>query len=181
MLDKKWKVLESKYLFKQPWLTARIDKVELPDGRVNPMYYVLEYPSWVNIVALTTDGKLIMERQYRHGLGEIRFEIPAGVVEKGEDPMDAAKRELLEETGYTGGDWSLLMVASPNASANTNLNYTYFAKGVHPTGTQHLDPYEELEVHLMTPDQVLDLLQQGEMRQATMIAPLYKAFYNHLI
>ena len=67
--DKKWKILSSEYLVQRPWLTARRDVAELPDGRVNHEYYVLEYPDWVNIIAITKDGRIVMERQYRHALG----------------------------------------------------------------------------------------------------------------
>ena len=67
--DKKWKVLDREYLIKRPWLTARRDKLELPDGRIMNKYYVLEYPDWVNVIAITKEGEFVMERQYRHGLG----------------------------------------------------------------------------------------------------------------
>ena len=89
-----WKTLKSEYLFKRPWLTARRDTCELPDGRINDEYYVLEYPTWVHVVAITMDGKMVIIRQYRHGLGRTCFEIVAGCVEEGEDPLVAAKREL---------------------------------------------------------------------------------------
>ena len=99
----KWKVLSSEYLIRKPWLTARCDRLELPDGRIMPEYYVLEYPDWVNVIAITKDGKFVMERQYRHALGVEAYELPCGVMENGETPLEAAKRELLEETGYGGG------------------------------------------------------------------------------
>ena len=95
----KWEVLDSEYLFRRPWLTVRHDTVRLPDGRINPEYYVLEYPDWINVLAITEDGKFVLERQYRHGLGKTCYEIPAGVIEKGETPLEAARRELQEETG----------------------------------------------------------------------------------
>ena len=102
--DRKWKVLKSEYLFKRPWLTARRDEVELPNGARNPEYYVLEYPNWVNVLAITRDGKFLMVRQYRHGLGKTCYELCAGVCEATDaSPLDAARRELLEETGYFYG------------------------------------------------------------------------------
>ena len=75
----KWKTLESEYIVKRPWLTARRDKVELPNGTIHPEYYVLEYPDWVNVIAITKDGKFVMVEQYRHGLDEIFTELVAGV------------------------------------------------------------------------------------------------------
>ena len=119
--EKKWKILSSEYLVQRPWLTARRDVAELPDGRVNHEYYVLEYPDWVNMIAITKDGLIIMERQYRHALGKTCFELPCGVIEEGETPLEAAKRELLEETGFSGGEWKEWMTLSPNPATSTNL------------------------------------------------------------
>jgi len=95
--DGKYEVLSSKYLIRRPWLTARVDSCKLPDGRPVPEYYVLEYPDWINVIAITDDGKMIMERQYRHGVGKTAYEIPCGVIEKAEEPLAAAKRELQTE------------------------------------------------------------------------------------
>ena len=105
MKDMTWKTLSSEYLIKRPWLTARRDKVQLPDGRILDEYYVLEYPTWVNVIAITKEGDMVLVRQYRHALGRTNFELVAGVLEKGEDPLVAAQRELLEETGYSGGEF----------------------------------------------------------------------------
>ena len=102
----KWKILDSEYVIKRPWLTARKDKVELPDGRIIEEFYVLEYPDWVNVIAITKDGQFVMERQYRHGLSVEGMELPCGTMEDGETPLQAAQRELLEETGYGNGEWS---------------------------------------------------------------------------
>ena len=99
----KWKTLSTEYLIKRKWLTARRDTVQLPDGRINEEYYILEYPDWVNVIAVTKDGKFVMERQYRHGAGEVGYELPCGVMEPDESPLCGAQRELLEETGYGKG------------------------------------------------------------------------------
>lgn len=174
----KWKILNSKYLFRRPWLTARIDTVELPDGRVNPEYYVLEYPSWVNVIAIDENGMFVMERQYRHAMGLTEYELPCGVVEEGEEPLAAAKRELEEETGYTGGTWSLLTGIGANPGSLNNMTYCFLAEGVRKTSSQKLDDTEDLTVHLLTEGQVLEILQHDELKQALMAAPLWKYFYN---
>lgn len=173
---KKWKLLDSEYLFKRPWLTARRDRLELPDGTIHPEYYVLEYPTWVNIIARTADGHYIMVEQYRHGLGEVLTELVAGCVEPGEDPLDGAKRELLEETGYGNGNWKLLTVLSANASSNNNLSYSYLATGLEKITGQHLDKTEDIEVKLLTEDELRQMLLDDKIRQATMAAPLWKYF-----
>lgn len=177
--DTKWKILESEYLVKRPWLTARRDKVLLEDGRINDEYYVLEYPDWVNVIAITKDGKFIMERQYRHGLGVNSTEIPCGVMEKGEEPLQAAQRELLEETGYAGGKWTKLMTICANPGSQNNLTHCFLATGVEKVGEQHLDATEELTVMLMDEEEVKHLLLDGKLVQALMVAPLYKYFYNN--
>ena len=81
----KWETLQSEYLIKRPWLTARRDVVKLPTGKIYDEYYVLEYPDWVNVIAIDENGMMLMERQYRHGAGILSTEICAGVVEKGEE------------------------------------------------------------------------------------------------
>lgn len=175
----KWKTLDSEYLFKRPWLTARRDKVMLPNGTIHNEYYILEYPSWINVIAITTEGKFVMVEQYRHGLDDIFIELPAGVVEDGEEPLEAAKRELLEETGFGGGTWELSTVISANPSTQTNLSYSFIATGVERMSSQHLDATEDIEVKLLTPEEVKSMLQNDEIKQALMAAPLWKYFATH--
>ncbi len=179
MKDMDWKLLKSEYLFKRPWLTARRDTCQLPDGRIMDEYYVLEYPTFINVIAITKDGQMVLVRQYRHGLGRTCFELVAGCVETGEEPMAAAKRELQEETGYTGGKWSETMIYSCNASAMNNLSHSFLAIGVERTDAQHLDATEDIEVYTFTQDEVREMLLRGDFMQASMIAPLYK-YFSHL-
>lgn len=174
----KWKSLYSEYIIKRPWLTARRDKIELPDGRIIPEFYVLEYPEWVNVIAITTDGKFVMERQYRYAADSTNYEIPCGVMEQGETPLEAAMRELKEETGYGGGQWRELMCISANPTSMTNMTHCFVATGVEKVSDQHLDATEELEVHLLSRDEVLALLQNNEMIQSLMIAPLLRFFMD---
>ena len=174
--ERKWKILSSEYLFRRPWLTVRRDQVELPDGRVKPEFYVLEYPDWVNVIAITEDGRFVMERQYRHGLGRTCYEIAAGVIEEGETPLQAAQRELMEETGYEGGTWEETLSLSGNSSTTNNISHCFVARGVRRTGGQHLDSTEDLEVVLLDKSQVWDLLIHDQIKQALMAAPLWRFF-----
>ena len=175
MMDK-WKVLSSEYLIRKPWLTARCDRLELPDGRIMPEYYVLEYPDWVNVIAITKDGKFVMERQYRHAAGVTAYELPCGVKEKGETPLKAAQRELAEETGYGGGEWREMMKISPNPGAMTNWTHCFVATGVEKTSAQHFDEHECLTVHLLDRDEVWALLKENKIYQSLMSAPLWPYF-----
>lgn len=173
---KPWKKLSSEYLIERPWLTARRDVVELPDGRINPEFYVLEYPSWVNIIARDREGMYIMVEQYRHGLGVVEMELCAGVVEEGETPLEAAKRELEEETGYTGGTWETGMVICGNPSVTNNLTYCFIARDVEQTAAQHLDAVEDLVVRRISEAELYELLVSDSMKQALMAAPLWRYF-----
>lgn len=174
--DITWKVLDREYIIKRPWLTARRDKVQLPDGRIIEEYYVLEYPDWVNVIAITKDGEFVMERQYRHALGVNSIELPCGVMEEGETPIEAAQRELLEETGYAGGEWSKLMTIAPNPGSMNNQTHCFLAVGVEKIANQSLDATEDLTVHLMSREDVKALLDNNMIHQALMVAPLYKYF-----
>ena len=176
--ENKWKVLESEYLIQRPWLTARKEKLELPDGRLIPEYYVLEYPDWVNVIAITRDGKFVMERQYRHAAGITAFELPCGVMEKGETPLEAMKRELEEETGYGGGEWREIMTLSPNPSAMNNTTHCFVAEGVEKITSQHLDETELLTVHLLEKHEVWQILVGNHIFQSLMAAPLWRYFYE---
>lgn len=176
---KKWTTLESRYIIQRPWLTARVDKVQLPDGRINPEHYVLEYPKWVNIIATTDDGQMVMIRQYRHGYDEVLVELCAGVVEEGETPVEAAKRELLEETGYAGGQWREVMTIGQNPSISDNVTHCFVAEGVEKVAGQSLDESEDIEVLLMSKDEVLNMLINDEQKQALMAAPLWRYFYEN--
>lgn len=176
--EKAWQVLGSEYLFRRPWLTARRDHVRLPGGAENREYYVLEYPEWVNVIALTAAGEMVLIRQYRHGIGETHLELVAGVVDPTDaSPLEAAQRELMEETGYGGGTWRPFMVLAPNASAMNNHCHTFVAAGVERLSAQHLEATEDIDVLLLPPAEVRRLLQGGqEFVQALMAAPLWKFF-----
>ncbi len=176
--NRTWKVLESRYVMKRPWLTARREHVQLPTGAEHDEYYILEYPDWVNIIAFTDDGKMVMVRQYRHALGRTDYELCAGICEPGEAPEEAARRELLEETGYAGGEWHEFRTLAPNPATCTNLSHTFIATGVTRMSGQHLDATEDISVHIMEPEEVFALLERGDIIQALMAAPLWRYFYQ---
>lgn len=174
---RRWKTLKSEIIVSRPpWLRVRHDKVMLPDGRINPEFYVLEYPDWVNVIAITEDGRYVMEKQYRYGIGATCTEICAGVMEPGETPEQAARRELLEETGYEGGEWTHLMTISGNASTTSNLTHCFVARGVKPSGSRHLDATEDLDVELMDEQEVYQMLLDDQVKQSLMAAPLWRWF-----
>lgn len=180
---KPWDTVSSEYLIRRPWLTARRDVLRMPNGKLVPEYYVLEYPTWVNIIAVTEDDEFVLVQQYRHALGIVEYELCAGTMDASDkSPLEAAKRELLEETGYAGGEWTELSVLSANPTSMNNLNHTFIAKGVKKVSTQHLDETEDISVHLFSLDKLVALLRRDEMKQALMVAPLWRYLAeNHLV
>ncbi len=180
--ERRWKVIRSEYLHRKPWLTVRQECVELPNGNRIPEYYVLEYPDWVNILALTRDKQFVLVRQYRHAYGHTDYELCAGVCDpEDSSPLEAAQRELREETGYGNGVWQEFMTISANTSTHTNLTHCFLATDVEPVVARHLEATEDLSVHLFSLEQLKDLLKQDLIKQSLMAAPLWKYMAeNHL-
>ena len=174
--EKRWTTLDTEYLIRRPWLTARRDRVQLSNGVVNDEFYVIEYSDWVNTIAITTEGKFIMVRQYRHGIDATSYEICAGCCEAGETPEQSARRELLEETGFGGGTWQSLLDISGNTSTTNNLTHCFLATGVRCLQQPHLDYSEDLRTTLLSRQEVFRLLQSGHFKQSLMAAPLWKYF-----
>jgi 8-oxo-dGTP pyrophosphatase MutT (NUDIX family) len=167
-------VLARRYLVqKPPWLVLRQDHVRLPGGAEIAEYWVSEFPPWVNVVAVTAGDEVVLVRQYRHGLGAVHYEIPAGVVDPSDpNPEAAARRELLAETGYGGGRWSPLLTLSANPGLQSNLSYSFLAEGVERLAEPAPEATEDLRVHLVRVDRVGALIEAGEVVQALHAAPL---------
>lgn len=120
MRDLSWKKLDSRYVYDDRWFKARADKCEFPDGRIIEPYYVVELPNWCNTIVVTKDDRMVLVRQYRYPVNQTTLELPGGVIEKGEEPKAAAKREMEEETGHTSDDLEFLMQLAPNPAINDN-------------------------------------------------------------
>lgn len=175
---KNWKILDSKYIIQRPWATLRVDKVELPNGHIKDEYYVLEYPTWVNMVGITEDHKVLFARQYRHGAGKVLLELPAGVVEDGEDPRDAARRELLEETGYEFDSIEEICQLFANPATSGNTTYTYLLKGGKKVSEQQLDESEDIEVVLLSIEETKQVLLQNQIGQALHTSALFYTLHH---
>lgn len=164
---KPWTVIKSEYLYQSKWLTARKEHVRLANGAEMADYYVLEYSDWVNAVLLTEDEKVVLVRIYRHGLGETHYELPGGCVDPGETPLDAAKRESLEETGYQADSWESIGECSANPATHTNKTFLFIGHGARRVQAPEQEDTEEIltvPVHLK---EIPGILERGEVISAS--------------
>lgn len=171
----KWKVLSSEYINKVPWLTTRKDVCQLPNGKIMKAYYVQEFPTWVTAFTLTKDNKVVLVKQYRHGLGEVCIETPGGVVDNNEPLETAIVREVKEETGYEFESIEYLGKISPNPATNNNLMHMFLMKGGEKRGEQSLDETEDVEVLLYSIDEVKSLLRENKIMQSLHTACMFYA------
>lgn len=170
---KYWKTISSEYLVKAPWAVLRKDICEMPNGHIVPEYYVLEYPNWVNMVAVTENGEFILVRQYRHGIGDFVLEIPGGVIDPGEEAVEAARREMLEETGYAFDSVQQLVNLYPNPATSNNITTTFLMTGGRKVQEQALDEQEEIDVILVSPKDVRELVLGNKIGQALHTSALF--------
>ena len=153
-------------LFKGKLLHAFRDTVTLPDGSSATREYIV-HPGAVVIVPLLDDGRLLLERQFRYPVGRVMIEFPAGKLDvQGEDRLACAKRELLEETGYTAREWAHAGVLHPVISYSTEFIDIWFARGLVDGGRRALDHGEFLDVFTATPQQLLDWCRDGKVTDA---------------
>jgi 8-oxo-dGTP pyrophosphatase MutT (NUDIX family) len=134
--------------------------------------FVFACPDWCNVVAETPDGNVVLVWQYRFGTDALSLEIPGGVIDPGEAPEAAARRELREETGYEVESLEILSVVEPNPAIQTNRCYTYLARGARPAGATSFDELEDLELALVAKRDLPRVLDAGEITHALVVLAL---------
>lgn len=171
----RWERLSSEKLMETPYFAVRSDKLRLPDGAVKDPYYVIERPDAAIIFPLTSEDEVVLVRQYRPAIEKMELGLPAGLVEEGEEPGKAARRELSEETGYEGGEWELLGSVASSPSLKDNWAHLYLARNVERSASQQPDEYERLEIEHVPVGELLDRVLAGEIVSSSGVAAILLA------
>lgn len=171
-----WKLLKSESIIKDRWISLRADTCEMPNGRIVTPYYVYEYPTWVNVVAVTKQKEVVLVEQYRHGCQKTLLELPSGGMElTDKSPAEAIKRELAEETGYTGEEFIHTCTVSANPANHNNLTHCFLALNVELTKDINLDETEQIRVILKPLNEVIKSLKSNDFLQALHVSSLFYA------
>ena len=159
-----WKVLSERCVYRnEPWLVVHEQEIALPNGHHIPDYIVTEVPDVAMVFAVTDGGEVLMVEQYKHGVGRWIWDLPAGYIDPGEDPLAAAKRELEEETGFVGGRWRPLMSTYFDENRHSNRFFYYLATDVVSEGKRELDDTEDITVHRTSTSSLLGRVIDGRV------------------
>lgn len=172
-----WKVLSTKKLFSSGLFTLKSEECELPDGRVMPRYYVMDFPDWVNILPITKEGEAILVKQYRHASKKEHLEVPGGSMDPSlqESFLEGARREMLEETGYDSKNIVSIGSHFPNPALQSNRMHTFIAFDCEKVQEQDLDEFEDLSLYFCSLEKLKEHLMKGDVDHSIMIASISKA------
>jgi len=176
---KPWKLISSKKNKSFRIFDLRTDRARSPRTDKEHEFYILESTDWVNVIPLTPQKEVVLIRQYRHGIREITLEVPGGIIEQGDSPEEAARRELLEETGYQASEMISLGSVHSNPAFLNNRCHTYLGRDAFPTGRQEQDEKEDIEIVLMPLDSIPSLIREGEITHSLILAAFYRFFLEH--
>ena len=165
-----WERLGSRPVADARVFKVRADRTAHPRTGVEREMFVIESPDWVNVIALTADGSVVLVEQFRHGLRKVTLELPGGMVEKGEDPLRAGLRELREETGFEGPRATLLGHCEPNPAIFENRCWFVLVEEARRVGETAQDEGEDIDVRLVPLQDVPVLMEEGSIRHALVVA-----------
>jgi ADP-ribose pyrophosphatase len=171
-----WTLLNSAAVFVCRIFTLKKESYRSPRTGNAHEFYILDCSDWVNIIPLTPDNEVILVRQYRLGTNQFSLEIPGGMADPGESSAEAAKRELLEETGYAGEEPELIGTVHPNPAIHTNRCHTYLVRNVVPRTQLRQDSTEDIEVQSVPLLQIPELIREGRITHALVVAAFYWYF-----
>ncbi len=176
----RWDVLKDTKVYETPIFSLHQVEV-LPDKETTPKpFYVIQAPEWINVMALTESNEVVLVEQYRFGVDESTLEIPGGMVDAGESPLEAAKRELLEETGFSSDNWEFMGKTSANPAIFNNYAHLYIAKNCRKTAPQQTDGTEDIAIHILPINDFLNLVKDGTVHHAIVLAAMAKFLLKEL-
>jgi len=176
---KPWKLVSSIKEKSYRIFDLRIDRAVSPRTGEEHDFYVFESHEWVNIIPVTRNREVVLIKQYRHGVRDVLLEIPGGIVEPGDTPLDAAIRELKEETGYTAKEMVFLGATHANPAFMNNRCHSYLALDSFPDGSQNLDDKEDIEVLLRPLDDIPRMIREGEITHSLILAAFYRYYMEY--
>ncbi|HEY9616568.1 MAG TPA: NUDIX hydrolase [Microcoleaceae cyanobacterium] len=159
-----WQTLSSEDVYvSEPWLKLSVEQIQLPDGGVVNGYHRVQMQDYATIFAQVPDGRVIVLRQYKHGVGRVSLTLPGGGIHGAEDPLETAQRELLEETGYTAENWQHLTSFVSSANYRCSHGHIFTACNAQQVAAPNSGDLEEMETVLMTPTELITAVKQGEV------------------
>ena len=174
-----WTIRSSEYRIDEPFLRLRVDTVELPDGAIIDNYFVRESRGFAVVAALTPKRRIVLVRQYKHGIGEITLELPAGMIDPGETPEACAIRELAEETGYAGDPPLRLRSLFADPTGSNASFHIFLIENAVPKFAQSLDTTESIVVETTSLDDLQAAVRDGRIGSGSQVAAAYIAL-DHL-
>ncbi|HEY0429274.1 MAG TPA: NUDIX hydrolase [Pyrinomonadaceae bacterium] len=169
-----WKRISSKDIADCRVFRVREDFCERESDGARHSFFVVENPDWVNVIALTKNREVVLIEQFRYGTEEIILEIPGGIVDAGEAHRTAARRELLEETGFSSDEFIFLGKSHPNPAIQNNTIYHYLALGCQKTDETNFDEYESAVTKLVSLEQIPHLIESEQITHSLVLAGFYK-------
>lgn len=168
-----WEILGKRSLATTRILDLNAVRFHHPRRAVEREFVVIDAPDWVNVVALTPDHELVLVNQYRYGTGLFSWEIPGGVIERGEDPLEAGLRELREETGFAGTRARIIGTVRPNPAIQSNTCHLVLVEEARQVDSLALDEDEEIEVTTRPVEAVLADARRGAITHALVLNGLF--------
>jgi len=170
---KKWNIVNSQPLESNRVFSTRKDTSLSPITGNEHDFFVIEAPDWINVIALTENDEVVLIEQFRHGSQSVTVEIPGGMVDPGEEPLQTAKRELLEETGYAGDSWASIGEVLPNPAIQNNKCYTFLVTNCKKVGEPKFDTTEEILTYTKPSSEITKLVAEGKITHSLVIAAFY--------
>jgi 8-oxo-dGTP pyrophosphatase MutT (NUDIX family) len=178
---KPWQVLDSKLLISERWLQLREDRVRLSNGHEIERFHVIHGPDWASVLCVTEASEVVLVRQYRHGIVKASLELPAGVIEPDETPEEAARRELVEETGYEANDWVHIQSVSTEPARHTTTAHFFCARGARLTKAPAPEESEVLELVKVPLAELARLATDGSIVHGVHVGAILVALQRGLV